>query len=101
MLLSGRKPHPDTNTCQGITPWIPLRISPAIRFARLFEMLRSSFDHGPVPSGLSCHSYLSVCLTRMRLVLGRRCTPPIPLLCALRMLNFSPKRERRHAPSRR
>lgn len=97
MLLSGRKLRPDNNACQGVAPWIPLRISPALRFARLFEMLRSSFDHGPVPSGLSCHSSLFICLTRLRLVLGRRCTPPTPLLCALCLPSARPMKEHAHA----
>lgn len=62
MLLSGRQTRPDNNACHEVTPWTPLRISSALRCARLSEMLRTSIDRGPVPSGPSCRSSLSVCL---------------------------------------
>lgn len=65
MLLSGRKSRPDNNACQGVAPWIPLRISPALRCARLPEMLRTSTDRGPAPCGPRCRSSLSVCLATL------------------------------------
>lgn len=65
MLLSGRETRPDNNACQGVAPWIPLRISVALRCARLPEMLRTPIDRGSVPSGPSCRSSLSVCLATL------------------------------------
>lgn len=118
MLLSLRLSRISNNACHG-KPLDPLRISSALRFTRLFEMLRTSIARGPAPCGLSCRSSLFVCLTRrlLRLVLGRRsplpqtpchlrwlgrrCTPPDPLLCALRLLGADPITEVRYASSYR
>lgn len=115
MLLSGRKLRPDNNACQGLKPLDPLRISSALRCARLSEMLRSLFERSTVPCGLSCRLSLFACLTRLRLVLGRRsplpqtpwhlrwlgrrCTPPDPLPCALRLPGARLILEVRYAPS--
>lgn len=66
MLLSGRESRPDNNACQGVPPWIPLRISSALRCTQADEMLRSPIDHGPAPSGRRSRSPLFVCAAAPR-----------------------------------